>query len=175
MLTTFAKPRSERIVLRASALLVCAVFALTTAACEPASRSKPRVTTPSVEPSPSDSPMTDVVLETHRVTSVEDVLRVLEDIGWDQVLVFAGGTPKRLQVWESGGHFHARVDYGAPGVRLSLIQAEGEGLPPGELVRVRGEDGVRSDGNLYWTERGFVIALSPGRRALAVELGWVAA
>jgi len=160
--------------LRAAGVLVCAVLMLTTAACEPASQPEAKVTTPPVgEPSPSASPMSDVVLETHRVTSIDDVLAVLEQIDWEQVLVFERGTPARLQVWESGGHLHARVDYGRPGLKLSLIQAEGEGLPPGQLVRVRGLDGIRSDGGLYWIERDFVIALSPGRKTLAAALTWL--
>lgn len=119
------------------------------------------------------SPATDVELETHRVSSIADVLSALENIGWNQVLVLKDGTPNRLLVWESGGHLHARVDYDNRGVKMSLVQAEGEGLPPGKLVHVRSEDGVKSDSGLYWTERGFVIALSPGRQAIAGKLRWV--
>jgi hypothetical protein len=58
-------------------------------------------------------------------------------------------------------------------VELSIVQAEGEGLPPGQLVRVRGEDGVRSGGGLYWTEDGFVMSLNPGRLELAASLIWL--
>jgi hypothetical protein len=147
-------------------LLFSAVLFLATAACEP-------------EPTPARStqspPETDVDLVTHQVSFVDEVLQVLGNIGWEQALVLEDGTPNRLLVWEAGGHFHARVDYGPPGVEVSIVQAEGEGLPPGKLVRVRGEDGVRAGRGLYWTEEGFVVSLSPGTKALAATLTWLPA
>jgi hypothetical protein len=132
-------------------------------------------TTPSppVDPSPSEPAGSDVDLATHRVDSIAEVLRLLESIGWAGILVLEDGTPNRLLIWESGGHLHARTDYVGAGEKLSIVQAEGEGLPPGGLVMVRGEDGVKADGNLYWVERGFVIALSPGRKSLATSLTWM--
>ena len=56
---------------------------------------------------------------------------------------------------------------------MTLIQAETQGLPPGRLVSLRGLDGVRSDGALYWNERGFTFSLTPGEKELAARLEWV--
>ena len=55
-----------------------------------------------------------------------------------------------------------------------MTQAGFEGLPQGRLVTVRGENGVRSDGGLYWLERGFTLAISSGNASIALELEWVA-
>jgi hypothetical protein len=110
---------------------------------------------------------------THRVRSIGELRHLLRGIGWTEVIVLPGRMPDRLVVWESGDHWHARVDYVSAGTEISLVQAEGEGLPPGQLVEIRGEYGVRSDSGLYWPERDFIVALSPGRRGLAAELRWV--
>ena len=50
---------------------------------------------------------------------------------------------------------------------MTVTQAGFEGLPPGGLVRVRGEYGVRSDDGLYWIEREFTLAVSPAKKTLA--------
>jgi hypothetical protein len=90
-------------------------------------------------------------------------------------MILPGAKPVRLTIWEAEDHFHARTDYVVEGIRIGLIQAEGQGLTLGKSVQVRGVEGVRADGILYWEERNFVLSLSPGRLELAARLVWESA
>ena len=76
------------------------------------------------------------------------------------------------EIWGGDDHWHAQTHYLAAGRRIGVTQAGVGGLPPGRLVRVRGEYGIRSQGVLYWIEREFVVAFSPGEKELALKLEW---
>jgi hypothetical protein len=109
---------------------------------------------------------------TLKVASHKDLLQRLMELGWSEVLIFPNGDPKSLEIWGGDDHWHAQTHYLFAGMRVEVTQAIG-GLPPGRLVRVRGEDGIRSQGILYWIEREFVVALSPGDKKLAAKLEWI--
>jgi hypothetical protein len=113
-------------------------------------------------------------VQTHRLTSETRLRDLLRDVGWVETVVLQGGDPISLELWSGDGHWHAQTAYRFAGDRVSVTQAGSEGLPPGRLVRVRGEYGVRSEGGLYWLERGFTIAVRPGRESLALQLEWKA-
>ncbi|HYY06982.1 MAG TPA: hypothetical protein VFA25_00100 [Actinomycetota bacterium] len=102
-----------------------------------------------------------------------ELLERLADLGWSEALILPGAEPRRLQVWTGDGHWHSRTTFRSQGTIVTLIQAGFEGLPPGRLTTIRGQDGVRSDGGLYWIERNFTFAISPGNKELARSLGWV--
>lgn len=123
--------------------------------------------------SPSGSPSSDVHLQIFPVGSRAGVVRQLRAIDWNEILVLPGADVERLELWESGGHWHAQTRYSLSGMRVEVTQAEGEGLPPGRLVRVRGEYGIRSQGSFYWNERGFVVAISVAKKSLAARLEWL--
>lgn len=108
-----------------------------------------------------------------RVRSQHQLINRLQGLGWVSVVILPDANPVRLTIWEAGGHFHSRTDYLLDGSRVGLIQAEGQGLTVGQAVRVRGFEGVRADGILYWGEREFVLSLSPGQLELASRLRWV--
>ncbi|MGH2679994.1 MAG: hypothetical protein ACRDG8_05850 [Actinomycetota bacterium] len=131
-------------------------------------------TIPSTPGPPSDGPVTDVDVHTYRLTSAAQLLELLQGVGWAEAVVLPGSVPFRLELWSGDGHWHAQTTWRSSGRRVQVTQAGFEGLPPGRIVEVRGEDGVRSDGGLYWLERGFTIALSPGATSIARELEWVA-
>ena len=104
---------------------------------------------------------------------MDDLLAHVDDTGWEELLVLSKGDPIRLELWTGDGHWHAQTTYRYRGDRVSVTQAGGSGLPPGRLVDVRGEDGIRSGGNLYWIERAFTIAIAPGESRLAADLEWI--
>jgi hypothetical protein len=110
---------------------------------------------------------------TLKVASHKDLLQRLMELGWSEVLIFPNGDPKSLEIWGGDDHWHAQTHYLFAGMRVEVTQAGIGGLPPGRLVRVRGEDGIRSQGILYWIEREFVVALSPGDKKLAAKLEWI--
>jgi hypothetical protein len=107
------------------------------------------------------------------VTSREEWFAHLLDTGWAHVVVLPGAVPIELELWTGDGHWHAQTTYRIPGRRVQVTQAGSAGLPPGSLVRVRGEFGVRSQGALYWIEREFALAVNPGEKPLAKRLAWV--
>jgi hypothetical protein len=125
------------------------------------------------EGSSSEEPRSDVELQTFALTSREDLLDHLRDIPWAEALVLPSGEPNQLEIWEGGGHWHASATYRFSHRRVTVTQAGFEGLPPGRLVRVRGEHGIRSEGGLYWIEREFTIAVFPGDKAIAQQLEWI--
>jgi hypothetical protein len=124
------------------------------------------------EGSPSDEPGSDVQVQTFRIGSLDELVQRLGDLGWEEVIFFPNGDPKSVEIWGGDDHWHAQTHYLAAGRRIEVTQAGVEGLPPGRLVRVRGEYGIRSQGVLYWVEREFVVAFSPGEKELAVKLEW---
>jgi hypothetical protein len=120
---------------------------------------------------PSASPGLQV--QTSKVASRDELVRRLGDLGWDEIVVSPNGVPKSLEIWGGDDHWHARTHYAYAGRLIEVTQAGVGGLPPGRLVRIRGEYGVRSQGSLYWIERDFVVASSPDQKELAVQLEWV--
>jgi len=129
---------------------------------------------PSAPLSPSDVPQSDVQVHTYIVTSRRELFDRLLDTGWADAVVLRDAVPIELEMWTGDGHWHAQTTYRSSGRRVQVTQAGSEGLPLGQLVTVRGENGVRSDGGLYWLERGFTLAISPGNRSIARELEWIA-
>jgi hypothetical protein len=123
--------------------------------------------------SPSEEPSSDVMVETFKIGSRGELLGHLRDTGWPEAVVLSDAEPKSLELWTGDGHWHAQTTYRFAGGRVSVTQAGFEGLPPGRLVRVRGEHGVRSEGGLYWLERGFTLAISPAEKALTLRLAWI--
>ena len=123
--------------------------------------------------SPTDAPTSDVEVQTYSLTGSDDLHERLADLGWNEAMILPGAEPRRLQVWGGDGHWHSRTVFRSHAMDVTLIQAEFEALPPGRLTMIRGEAGVRSDGGLYWIERGFTFAISPGNKELARSLGWV--
>ena len=124
------------------------------------------------EGSPSDEPGSDVQVQTLRIGSLDELVQRLGDLGWEEVIIFPNGDPKSVEIWGGDDHWHAQTHYLAAGRRIGVTQAGVGGLPPGRLVRVRGEYGIRSQGVLYWIEREFVVAFSPGEKELALKLEW---
>lgn len=90
-----------------------------------------------------------------------------------EIVVLPTGDPTSVEIWGGDEHWHAQTHYLVTGRRVEVTQAGIGGLPPGRLVEVRGEYGVRSEGGLYWVERDFVIAFKPGKKAFAARLVWV--
>ena len=170
---------SERCRRGASAATLVTLLALITAAAcqgkrppdviESASATSP----PANEGSPSDQPSSDVQLETFALASRDELFDHLRDVGWAEAVVLPGAEPKQLELWEGDGHWHASTTYRFSGRRVSVTQAGFEGLPPGRLVRVRGDYGIRSQGGLYWIEREFTLAVFPGKKTIAFRLEWI--
>jgi len=123
--------------------------------------------------SASDEPGSDVQVQTFSVGSRDELVQRLGDQGWEEVIIFPNGDPKSVEIWSGDDHWHAQTHYVFAGRRIGVTQAGIGGLPPGRLVRVRGEHGIRSQGILYWIEREFVVAFSPGEKELASKLEWV--
>jgi hypothetical protein len=125
--------------------------------------------------SAAETPSHGLDVQSFQVGSLADLAEALEPTGFTQVLVIPEGRPNRLSMWMSEGRWHVRTDYTWRGSNFSIIQAQGveDSLAPGEPITVRGHSGVRSDGGLYWKERGFVLALSPGQRGISGVLEWV--
>jgi hypothetical protein len=128
----------------------------------------------STSASPSDAPDSDVDVQTFSIAGSDELLERLGDLGWSEALILPGAEPRRLQVWGGDGHWHSRTSFRSHGMDVTLVQAGFEGLPPGQLTTIRGEDGVRSDGGLYWIEREFTFAISPANKVLARSLRWAA-
>ncbi len=143
-------------------------------ACEsrPATRLSDSVT-PGISTQGSPSATSGLEVRTFRITSRDELLRRLGDLGWGEIIVFPTGDPERVEIWGGDDHWHAQARYLVDGRRIVVTQAGVGGLPPGRLVRIRGEYGIRSQGVLYWIEREFVVAFSPGETALAAKLEWV--
>jgi hypothetical protein len=120
---------------------------------------------------PSASP--DLQVQTFKVASRDELVRRLGDLAWEETLVFPNGIPKSLEIWGGDGRWHAQTHYVYEGRRIEVTQAGVGGLQPGRRVRIRGEYGVRSQGSLYWIERDFAVAFSPGEKELAAQLEWV--
>jgi hypothetical protein len=157
---------------RTSAATTVMVFALLAgAACEgqPAPPSSP---SPSESFSPSESPSSSLQVQAIKIGSRDELVRRLTELGWTEVVILASGDPKSVEIWGGDDHWHAQTHYLFHGRRIEVTQTGIGGLPPGRLVRVRGEDGIRSQGILYWIEREFVVALSPGETNLAAKLEW---
>jgi hypothetical protein len=157
-------------------LVLC--LAAFVAACDDVQTTPARSETPRRSPdltstSPSDAPDSDVVVQRFSLAGRHELLERLADLGWSEALILPGAEPRRLQVWTGDGHWHSRTTFRSQGTIVTLIQAGFEGLPPGRLTTIRGQDGVRSDGGLYWIERNFTFAISPGNKELARSLGWV--
>ena len=123
--------------------------------------------------SASEEPGSDVQGKTFRIGSRDELVQRLGDLGWEEVVIFPNGDPRSVEIWGGDDHWHAQTQYLVGGRRIEVTQAGLGGLPPGRLVRVRGEYAVRSQGIFYWIEREFVIALSPGEKGLAAKLEWV--
>lgn len=162
---------------RASAASIVTLLALITGpGCEsqPAARvSNSASPEASTRDSPSTSPTSDLQVQTFRIESQDELVTALEDLGWKEIIVFPRGHPTRLQIWGGDDHWHAQTEYLSFGRRIEVTQAGIGGLPPGRLIRIRGEDWIRSQGNLYWIEREFVVAFWPGEKELAAQLEWV--
>jgi hypothetical protein len=122
--------------------------------------------------SPSETPESDVVVQGFSLAGTDELLERLAGLGWSEALILPGAEPRRLQVWRGDGHWHSRTTFRSQGTIVTLIQAGFEGLPPGQLTTIRGQDGIRSDGGLYWIERHFTFAISPGSKKLARSLRW---
>jgi hypothetical protein len=158
---------------RTSAWRTVTVFALLAgAACEsqPAPPSSP---SPSESSPPSESPSSSLQVQMIKIGSRDELLQRLTELGWTEVVILPNGDPKSVEIWGGDDHWHAQTHYLFGGRRIAVTQTDIGGLPPGRLVRVRGEDGIRSQGILYWIEREFVVALSPGDKRLAAKLEWI--
>jgi hypothetical protein len=127
----------------------------------------------STRDAPSSSPTSDLPVQTFAIASRDELVRRLGDLGWEEIIVFPNGDPESVEIWGGDDHWHAQTHYVFAGRRIGVTQAGIGGLPPGRLVRVRGEHGIRSQGILYWIEREFVVAFSPGKKDLAARLEWV--
>jgi hypothetical protein len=164
---------------RAVATIVLGLLAASVApACEatrPSGSTESRSDDPSSadQGSTSDNPASDVQVQTYRIGSRDQLVQRLGDLGWEEVIIFPNGDPKSVEIWGGDDHWHAQTHHLVTGRQIGVTQAGVGGLPPGRLVRVRGEYGIRSQGMLYWIEREFVVALSPGEEELAARLEWV--
>jgi hypothetical protein len=163
---------------RVVAALVLGLLAASALACEAASppgSTESRSDDPSSpdQGSASDEPGSDVQVQTFKIGSRDELVQRLGDLGWEEVIVFPNGDPKSVEIWGGDDHWHAQTNYVAAGRQIGLTQAGVGGLPPGRLVLVRGEYGIRSQGAFYWIEREFVVAFSPGEKDLASKLEWV--
>jgi hypothetical protein len=161
---------------RVSAASVITVLALTGPGCEsqPAARvSNSASPDAGTGDSRSTSPTSDLQVQVFRIASRDKLLRRLGDLGWEEIVVFPNGNPKRVEIWGGDDHWHAQTHYVSAGTPIEVTQAGIGGLPPGRLVRIRGEQGIRSQGGPYWIERDFVVAFSPGEKELAARLEWV--
>jgi hypothetical protein len=127
----------------------------------------------STRDSPSASATSDLQVQTFRIASRDELVRRLGDLGWEEVVVFPNGDPESVEIWGGDDHWHAQTHSVVVGGRIGVTQAGIGGLPTGRLVSVRGEDGIRSQGILYWIEKEFVVALSPGEKSIAAQLEWV--
>jgi hypothetical protein len=164
--------------MRAVAVVLGPLATFTALACEaaplPAVTASPSELSSSPDNgSASEEPGSDVQVERFRIKSRDELVQRLGDLGWEEVIVFPNGDPRRVEIWGGDGHWHAQTRYVMGGRRIEVTQAGVGGLPPGRLVRVRGEYGVRSQGIFYWIEREFVIAFSPGEKELAAQLEWM--
>jgi hypothetical protein len=123
--------------------------------------------------SQTSSPTSALRVQTFTIGSQDELVQRLGDLGWEEVIIFPNGDPKSVEIWGGDDHWHAQTHYVAAGRRIEVTQAGIGGLPPGRLVRVRGESGIRSEGILYWIEQEFVVAFSPGEKELAAKLEWM--
>lgn len=155
-----------------AAVSILATMVLTGLSCERRGIDEPVESESGSTPtaSPSGDPASSIDVQTHRLTSETHLKELLHQVGWVEAVVLPGGDPVSLELWSGDGHWHAQTTYRFAGDRVSVTQAGSEGLPPGKLVPVRGGYGVRSEGGLYWLERGFTIAVTPGEKSLALQL-----
>jgi hypothetical protein len=110
-----------------------------------------------------------------RVSSLQDVVRVLGDAGFPRLVVLPLGVPTEVQLaLESDRELIARTAYGLPnGSVVEVLQTCATHLPAvGRAVRVRGTDGISDGGSVRWVERGYLLGLSPGRTEYARALEW---
>lgn len=166
---------SEGFASRATAASIVTLLALVVGSgCEsqPTTRQSDSIS-PGAGARDSPSPTSDLQVQTFRIASLDGLVRRLGDLGWEEIVVFPGGDPESVEIWGGDGHWHAQTHYVVDGRRIGVTQAGIGGLPTGRLISVRGEDGIRSQGNLYWIEREFVVAFSLGEKALAAKLEWV--
>ena len=168
---------SAAFALRASAASIVTILALITGpGCESqiASRTSDSATPEAgTSDPPLNSPASELQVQTFAIASRDEHVRLLVDLGWEEIILFPNGEPKSVEIWGGDGHWHAETQYVFAGRRIGVTQAGIGGLPPGRLVRIRGEHGIRSQAILYWIEREFVVAFSPGERELAARLEWV--
>lgn len=113
---------------------------------------------------------------TLRRLGLQDLLTVLGEVGFDQVLYLPGGEVARTEVQEQAdGHLYVKIVYVTKVGRSTIAQVT-ESVPPssGRSVRIpRGNRvGRRIHDTYYWTERGRSIAAQTSARSLLRRLEW---
>jgi hypothetical protein len=163
---------------RAVATIVLGLLAASVApACEatrPSGSTESRSDDPSSadQGSTSDNPASDVQVQTYRIGSRDQLVQRLGDLGWEEVIIFPNGDPKSVEIWGGDDHWHAQTHYLVTGRQIGVTRRSrrSPARPPRPCSR---RIGIRSQGILYWIEREFVVALSPGEEELAARLEWV--
>jgi hypothetical protein len=100
---------------------------------------------------------------------------VLGDAGFPHLVVLRVGVPVVVQLaLESDRELIAKTTYRLPnGSSVEVLQTCAIHFPAvGRAVRVRGTDGISDGESVRWVERGYLLAVSPGKMAYARSLEW---
>ncbi|MGZ5213660.1 MAG: hypothetical protein ACXWXM_08100 [Actinomycetota bacterium] len=147
------------------------------------SRASPGASTSDVdecEPIPSKSAVSgfqpgEIRVTKAGVSSLQDVVRVLGDAGFPNLVVLRLGVPTEVQLaLESDRELIARTAYRLPdGNIVEVLQTCATHIPAvGRAVRIRGADGIRDGETVRWVERGYLLGVSPGKTEYARALTW---
>jgi hypothetical protein len=147
-----------------------------------------RVASPGAEPSdvhrcepiPSQSAVSgfrpgEVRVTRANVSSRQDIARVLGHAGFPHLVVLRVGIPVVVQLaLESDRELIAKTTYRLPnGGSVEVLQTCAIHFPAvGRAVRVRGTDGISDGESVRWVERGYLLAVSPGKMAYTRSLEW---
>ena len=110
-----------------------------------------------------------------RVTSRQEVVRQFGIAGFPVLVILPLGAPTQVEFdLESDRELIARTMYTLSGGRtVQVIQTCAIHLPlVGRDVRVRGRHGINDGGSVRWVERGYMLAVTPGKDRYAQALLW---
>ena len=99
----------------------------------------------------------------------------LRKIGFKEAILLPGERPRRLTLSFSGDQdVSARTFYEVNGRLLSIAQIYGAPLPEaGTIVKLSSRRaGIVVGDVIYWSERGYLVAIPEESRALITRLRW---
>lgn len=109
-----------------------------------------------------------------KVDSRPTIATLLADSGLANAAVLSTGTPIELHSYRSGACEPVfATTYHTNKGRVMLLQTRGQILPQGRDIRLEHEIGQRVGSSLYWSDRSYVIGLSPANEKLSKAVRWI--